>query len=380
MYPFNRTFKDFQCKSFLETVKNLTIPDKYFHAFMISTCPDGTKCEFTTELSEDVNNSTPMYDVHRGVHCITGQCAMCNGATEVTPWGVKLNCDVVPEPKDNFDSGLMNLTEPPSDTKNSASCAITYRVSGDVRPCDSSIITSTCSASCHNQNLTNLCNSDFVSLTFDEYRRRVYKNGYCAMCNYEKTWYCLKDPIELEGPGIPGEPGRGLPGSAGPEPDESRPDTDWDSYIKSLAMDQLLRRRPPGVSDRPQLCPAGFVLEVYCVPEASNTTMMVNGTLHSELSSQQITVLRQKIGKLEGKIHESVAKVMETFGVSHRNIQIFSLLEQDELNLVVINHIQCNCGYSSLFTTNDSTTSDRFQTELLSQLRTEKHSSGICKI
>ena len=348
IYPFNRTFQDFQCTRFLETVENLTIPDKYFNTFIISTCPDGTKCEFRTELS-DVNNSVPMLDAYRGVHYITGQCAMCNGAGEATPWEVKLNC--------NFDSGLVNSTDSPSDAKKSAACAVTYRASGDVRPCVSGIITSTCSASCHNQNLVTLCNSDFVSLTFDEYRKRVYKNGYCAMCNNEKTWYCLKDPVGqpvvLEGPHYVV--------------------ADRDTF-EGFSLGQVIRVRrvPPGVRVRPKSCPSGFVLEASdCIPEASNITVIVNGTLHSELSSQQITVLRQKIGKLEGKIHESVAKVMERFGISHRNIQIFSHLEQEILNLIVVNRIQCNCGYSSLFTTNDSITSERFQNEILSQVRIE---------
>ena len=346
MYPFNRTFQDFQCL------------DKYFHTFIMSTCPDGTECEFTPELSEDGNNSAPVYDVHRGVHYISGYCAMCNGATEVTPWEVKLNCDVAPEPKDN--SGMVNSTDSPSDMRNSRACAVTYKPSGDLRPCDysywlnSRIIISTCSASCPNQYLITLCDSDFVSMTFDKYHTTLYKNGYCAMCNNETTWHCLGDPILIDVPQISGQ----------------QHDVDVPNFALSEVV--YVGRLPLGVRVRPKSCPTGLVLEVSdCIPEASNITVIVNGTLYSELSSQLITVLRQNIGKLEGKIRENVVKVIATFGVSHRNIQIFSSLELEKLTIINTNNIQCNCNYSSLFKTNDSTTSERFQTEILSKVRME---------
>ena len=43
----------------------------------------------------------------------------------------------------------------------------------------------------------------------------------------------------------------------------------------------------------------------------------------------------------------------------------------EKLKLVVVNYIQCNCDYSSLFATNDSITNERFENEILKQVRIE---------
>ena len=81
LYPPRHTRDDFKCVSlsydFFKSTKNL----------MVHTCPDDTECEFAPRLNEDVNTFVPMYDVHRGVHYISGQCALCNGVTSVEPWG-----------------------------------------------------------------------------------------------------------------------------------------------------------------------------------------------------------------------------------------------------------------------------------------------------
>ena len=59
---------------------------------MLHTCSDGSECEFTAELNEDVNTFVPMYDIHRGVHYVSWQCAVCNGASDVDHWDVRLKC------------------------------------------------------------------------------------------------------------------------------------------------------------------------------------------------------------------------------------------------------------------------------------------------
>ena len=84
-YPSTFHRNDFECRSF----------EGYRNNLVVHTCPDGSECEFTEELNEDVNTFVPMYDVHRGVHYISGQCAICNGAREVEPWKVTLECDPV---------------------------------------------------------------------------------------------------------------------------------------------------------------------------------------------------------------------------------------------------------------------------------------------
>ena len=114
-------------------------------------------------------------------------------------------------------------------------------------------------------------------------------------------------------------------------------------------------------------CQAGFVLNGSdCIPEASNITIIINGTIGSEL------LLLRNVRLLEQEILEKVASVMETFSVSHRNLRVFSHLELEKLQFVALNHNRCNCDYSAIkFATNISTTSDRFQTEILSQVRME---------
>ena len=61
-------------------------------SFVIHTCPNGSECEFTHEVNDDVNTFVPMYDINRHVNYISGQCAACNNATDVRPWDVSLSC------------------------------------------------------------------------------------------------------------------------------------------------------------------------------------------------------------------------------------------------------------------------------------------------
>ena len=68
---------------------------------MITKCySDGSKCEYSRTPNIDANIFVPMYDLNRGVHYISGHCAMCNGAKNVTPWNVDLECYDVPELKE----------------------------------------------------------------------------------------------------------------------------------------------------------------------------------------------------------------------------------------------------------------------------------------
>ena len=161
---------------------------EYKENLVIHTCPDGSKCEFTSQINDDVNTFVPMYDVHRGVHYISGQCALCNGAREVEPWRVTLECEVE-EYNDYIDAGIINSTESLNDIKNSRNCFLSYSISGQKRPCFNPVVSS-CKEGCQNQNLVSLCESGYQSLTIlkvtdgkilgDE---KVYRNAYCAACN-----------------------------------------------------------------------------------------------------------------------------------------------------------------------------------------------------
>ena len=174
---------DFECSTFYGVKENL----------VIETCPDGSKCEFK-QLNEDVNTFVPMYDVHRGVHYISGQCALCNGAREVEPWRVTLECDAMDEHKDYVDTGIINSTESFNDIKNSGNCFLSYSISGQRRPCFNNckeqwpcfnLVVSSCKEGCQNQNLVSLCESGYQSLTILKVsgEERVYRNAYCAACN-----------------------------------------------------------------------------------------------------------------------------------------------------------------------------------------------------
>ena len=177
-YTFHHT--DFECR---------TYPGDYPENLVIHTCPDGSECEFTTQLSDDVNTFVPMYDIHRGVHYVSGQCAVCNGAREVEPWRVTLECGTMFEHKEYIDTGIINSTESLTDIKNSGNCLLSYSISGEQRPCFSHVVSS-CKEGCQNQNLVSLCESGYQSLTILKGAgsrfssgERVYRNAYCAACN-----------------------------------------------------------------------------------------------------------------------------------------------------------------------------------------------------
>ena len=144
-----------------------------------------TECEFIGQLNEDVNTFVPMYDVHRGVHYISGQCALCNGAREVEPWRVTLKCGAMDEHKNYVDTGIINSTDSLTDVKNSGNCfKLSYSISGEQRPCFNPVVSS-CKEGCQNQNLVSLCESGYQSLTILKILggERVYRNAYCAACN-----------------------------------------------------------------------------------------------------------------------------------------------------------------------------------------------------
>ena len=144
-YPSTRSYSDYKCQWF---------EGPGYH-MVIHTCPDGTECEFTQELNEDVNTFVPMYDVHRGVHYISGQCAVCNGASDVMPWAVSLVClhspPVPGQPEQN--DVKINSEDSLSRAVNSNGCTLNYVVTGEPRPCTSSDVKTTCSPGCQNQEL-----------------------------------------------------------------------------------------------------------------------------------------------------------------------------------------------------------------------------------
>ena len=172
-YPPTRRYNDYRCFPFQGAKSHI----------VIHTCPDGTECEFTARISEDVNTFVPMYDVHRGVHYISGQCVLCNGASDVMPWGVSLICRRRPpvpgQPRQN--DTKINSEASLSRVVNSRGCFLNYTITGEHRPCTTRDVTTTCQSSCQNQELIAQCETGALAYTTIE--SEIYKNVYCAPCS-----------------------------------------------------------------------------------------------------------------------------------------------------------------------------------------------------
>ena len=183
-YPFVHGHEDFKCVS----LENGFM--KQINTLMVHTCAfDGSECEFAPELNEDVNTFVPVYDIHRGVHYVSGQCAMCNGARQVIPWGVTLNCSPMEEEKDYINTRLVNSTASLADITRTGKCTPEYSISGESRNCTHNVVFK-CKEPCRNQELIRLCESKAQDLTlysegqfFHSPTDGVYRNPYCALCN-----------------------------------------------------------------------------------------------------------------------------------------------------------------------------------------------------
>ena len=332
---------------------------------MITRCSNGSECEFTRELNEDVNTFVPMYDIHTGVHYISGYCAMCNEAMDVTPWNVELKCELVPELKEYEASGTVNSTETLLDTRDYGNCTVECNHDRAIF-CSGSLI-STCPSSCQNEALVSRCESGYQAATtlFDGEKDKVYRNVYCATCNAPRGTTTSNLVCGARTPSDRGEqkpqwrlsltllfdfdPRKGL--TVGKYPPTPPPQNGTGQVY--VPYENIYRAK---------WCLPGLVTDgLDCIPEPSNITVTVSGTLSSELSPKLTTTLHQNMAHLEGKIREKLAILMDSFGVSHKNLRLFSHLELEKLKLVALNHIQCNCDYSPIkFAANDSTTSEKF--------------------
>ena len=210
-YPFDHAPNDFICRSF-NTQENNNI-----NTLVIDTCPDGSRCEFTSKVNDDMNTFIPMYDIHRGIHFISGQCATCNRAADVKPWNVIVDCLSEPHngPNHYFKQNVGHLLP-------CTQISVVFSPTGELRTCLKDV-KSNCRASCKNQNLIKLCQSEPVSLTGLKFHLEIYKNVYCAICNSQKPWDNLSSmQCTLCGTmkgvkGLPGPPGPpGIPGPPGP--------------------------------------------------------------------------------------------------------------------------------------------------------------------
>ena len=85
-YPSKQRPDDFICQTF-KTVGNVN-----FQYLVIHTCSDGSQCVFTSTMNDDITTFVPVYDIHRGIHYISEQCAICNGIMDIISWNVIADC------------------------------------------------------------------------------------------------------------------------------------------------------------------------------------------------------------------------------------------------------------------------------------------------
>ena len=344
-YPFAGTHDDFQCKSFGTSLRNL----------VIHTCPDGSECEFTSVLNEDVNTFVPMYGIHRGVHYISGQCAVCNAARDVRPWHITLNCK--PIEGNITETGVIDSKESLNDVITSGACAIEYSVPDDPRPCYLGDIISTCPSSCENRNLVQLCEYGLQSLTTLGWN--VYRNVHCAVCNAQ-----TRDTTDSLACGL-------LIGNLGPQgfPESETADRDFNpgSFSLTLVFDfdprdglTIGEHPPPGCRTgevyvpkedrcRPITCPSGFVLDGSdCIPEPSNITAVVTGTFSVEPTVQMIDTLYQDQTHLETNIKNNAGKILDAFNVTYNELVLITKFHKKNNSLTTEVTIACNCNFQSL--------------------------------
>ena len=351
-YPLPRRYEDFECRSFPGTSQS---------SMVIHTCPDGSECEFTAELNQDVNSFVPMYDIHRGVHYISGYCAMCNGARQVIPWGVTVECISnhpirgQEEQEEFIQSGVVNS----SNSLNKVTerrCELQYIITGESRPCPTRVISS-CKDGCLNQHLVSRCETGPVSYTslFE-----TYKNVYCALCNPEEgsftsDLYCGfgKYIVGLQGYPVDiaetisltlvfdFDPRRGL--TVGEHSDQECP-------IGELYV-------PDENACRTKTCRSGFFLDGSdCIPETSNITAIVTGTFNSEPTKQMMKSLDQDKTNLETNVKVDVTDIFNSFGITHDELNIQTQMEFNKDGLVVSNFIGCSCNYEALFRIGENNT------------------------
>ena len=357
-YSSTQTHGDFECKNF----------GSYWSNLVIHTCPDGSMCEFRDDLNEDVNTFVPMYDIHRGVHYVSWQCAVCNGARDVKPWNVTLNCKETEGQIDQNTPGVIDSEQGLDDVIATKACVIKYSAPMDPRPCYYGPVISTCPTSCGNRNLVQFCESGHQSLTTLG-GLEVYRNVYCAVCNSHD-----KDTADNLSCGL------STNSAAGPgmkeKPSETR---DFGSFSLTLVFDFDPREGltigehpspdcptgqiyvPAEHTCRPRACPSGFVLDgLDCIPEPSNITAIITGTFSVEPTIQMIDTLHQDKVILETNIQNNVADVLDTFNVTYNDLVFAIQLNNTDTTITTRIAMTCSCHFQSI-QQNGETTAQKFE-------------------
>ena len=341
-YPFAPGYDGFKCLSLNSALSD---GDK-INILMVDTCSNGSTCEFSNQLNEDVNGFVPMYDIHRGVHYISGHCAICNDARQVIPWSVTLGCmeDYNYDQYDNHENNddvIINSTKEFTDlTQSTRCCMVLYSNPGDSRSCIPPpwYYSSTCPQTCGNDHLKNLCELGPKDVVVSN--NLVYKNVHCALCNagqlHENIGQTFTYDVALTLV-FDFDPRKGLTVGKHPIPECSLSQV----YVPDERICQ---------------CHPGFVPDGSdCIPGPVNITAIVTGTLSVEPTNQMVDAVFQEKMYLERNLLRDVVHIMDTFNVTRHHLKGTSELQVANDTVIVENIFECNCDFSSLGTKEEET-------------------------
>ena len=303
-YPITYNVSDFACLDWLPSL-------------VIHTCPDGSECDFAPGEYDNKNTFLPVYDVHRGIHYVSGQCAVCNGATEVEPWDFKLRCNY----HDNDDSSDSGSGSDSTDLGDNISCKEEYNIASDKqRPCfylsPDDYVIDFCDTRCANPQLKSLCESGAQNLV--RYMGQTYKNIYCSICHASPTGGEIK-----------------LTNVTDLDRQNSSEVTKYPP-LECAAGEIYV---PDEDACQPITCPSGFILDGSdCIPEPSNITLTVSGRF-SDVS----LVFKKNKTELEKRIRQTVENVVNKINMTYYHLNVTTQIGESNDTVSVTIRIQCNC-------------------------------------
>ena len=330
----------------------------------MATCLDGSPCQYSETLNDDVNTFVPMYDITKDIHYVSGYCAVCNGAVNVIPWDVSLKCirttrlslfstDV---PNMNKQIDEVNSTESFNQIRQSTSCSLqlTGLTLMKGRKCESSVISSCSNNNCENQELIEKCESSTVlEYTYLGSIKQPFRNPYCALCS-ESTSYRIEDLGCSSKPCFSCRPG-------------IYPQPNLETFSLTVVFDFDPRRGlaigehapldcDPGEIYHPEegvcraiMCPTGLKLEGNtCVPDVSAIVVTLSGTIKNTETNDTENVAEKNKELLHSKLILVFTKTLQANFIDANQLHISILFNFDGNILETSITLNCYCDYSSV--------------------------------
>ncbi len=169
---------------------------------MVHTCSTTDKPCFNNNNIDHaaLNTFIPVTDRITGIHYRNVVCAKCNGITDLIPWEINIQCldyylksTIGNNPLNdwiasylvtNTFNGTILSGDMLSKVTESLQCNFNFKhpIMHPFRYCWPDMV-STCSPSCENIELVQMCKEPIQSYSTDITKLPTYKNFYCAMCN-----------------------------------------------------------------------------------------------------------------------------------------------------------------------------------------------------